>query len=97
MPPATYDPRAGNTPYQVIAQDPGAYDTTIDSKASNATRAKLEAEHMELRNEYLISQAVQTMVKNQLQKALPPNLLKEIEDEVNVCNSCEPHIVKGIF
>ena len=84
MPPAQYLMRTGQA--FIVPDNPGAYDDDIGNNSGAIARARGEAKHKEAVRAYKTCRAVEAVVRNQLQRALPTALLVEIEDEITGLN-----------
>ena len=84
MPPVQYRLRSGQD--FVVPDNPGPYDESIGGNSGPIARARGEAIHKEAVRAYKTCRAVEAVVRNQLQRALPPSLLVEIEDEITGLN-----------
>ena len=68
--------------HYVVPINPGIYNVTIRATVSNVTRSWREAEHNEAQRDFRTNKAIESIIKNQLNQAIPPSLIIEIEDEI---------------
>eukprot|EP00957_Ditylum_brightwellii_P012219 923032-Ditylum_brightwellii.AAC.2 len=79
MPDPAYTNQTGAA-FIEIAVDLGSYDLTIATNTGSVTRVRHKAEHLERREANHIQQACKTMIKHQLERAIPKWLLNKIEN-----------------
>ena len=56
---------------------------------SNVTGSRREAEHNEARRSFRTNKAVESIIKNQLNQAIPKSLIIEIEDKITGINNID--------
>eukprot|EP00957_Ditylum_brightwellii_P145848 11105583-Ditylum_brightwellii.AAC.1 len=71
MPNAQYQARNGGVAYVGSPNHPGPYDGAIANNAGGVQRSRREAQHQERIDNHLTKVAVQNVIKNQLEAALP--------------------------
>ena len=73
--------------HYVVTLDPGIYNFTNEATISHVTRSQCETEHNEARWDFRTKQFVESIIKNNLNQAIPPSLIIEIEDEITGLNN----------